>query len=635
MTKKADILLINPPFGPINGPSISIPVLAAYLKKKSINIEALDANLAVYKKLLLSDTIDNKKKYVFKRFLELNSKSVLSFIEINEYVLLYSVIIEANGFGSSLRQLENKKLTIERIQNLNIGEFLIKLFSLSSFPESIITGSFFNVYSQYSHSSSTDIIKSLDHSSIYTQFFDEIIQELFDSYNSAGDFPAIIGFSIIFANQVIPAFQMAHRIKKIAPGIHITFGGASISIYMRDLKTKDFFKYVDSFILDEGEIPLEFLAAELEKEKPDFAKVPGLIYLENDIIHQNAPAGVIPLEESPTMEYEVFPLNEYIFQKDKLLFSFRLSKGCIWKKCAFCRTDSYFVNCIKIPSPGFIYSQLKEMLIKTNAKKVFFTDQSADPLVLEYIAGKLIEDKFDIEWSAHTRIDKNLTKERCLLYKESGCSTIMLGVESVNNRILTLIKKGITEKLIDEVLKQIDSSIPILLYMISGFPTETEQESLDSYNKIKKYLHDGLIQNFYYSVFTLNYGADIWNHPGKYGITSINIPESDDLNPDVLYYDGAGMTRAQVFKMNYQFMEEYYMNKHGDSLNEKDIKIQSLIYGLNEKLNYNIDELRSIIFTQNSKLDLPVIKCFEQCDISVKSLTKTRELLDLMSNLKV
>ena len=111
MIEKTDILLINPPFGPLNGPYISIPVLAAYLKKKSLKIEALDASLVLYKKIIFSDIIENKKKYINKRFLELNNKATLSFKETNEFVLLHAMIIDCNRYRFILKKLENEELT--------------------------------------------------------------------------------------------------------------------------------------------------------------------------------------------------------------------------------------------------------------------------------------------------------------------------------------------------------------------------------------------------------------------------------------------------------------------------------------------------------------------------------------------
>jgi hypothetical protein len=128
-----------------------------------------------------------------------------------------------------------------------------------------------------------------------------------------------------------------------------------------------------------------------------------------------------------------------------------------------------------------------------------------------------------------------------------------LGAESMHNRILTLMRKGITVELIDRVLRQIGGAMPITLYMIVGFPTETEEEALEGYARVQSYRREGLIQHDKYSMFTLVYGSDIWSHPERYGIRRIVVPDGKDLKPDSFDFEGSGMERLKAVELYDRF----------------------------------------------------------------------------------
>ncbi len=63
-----------------------------------------------------------------------------------------------------------------------------------------------------------------------------------------------------------------------------------------------------------------------------------------------------------------------------------------------------------------------------------FSDESAHPIVLEYISRRLLSDGLSTNWIAHTRVSRLLTQERCKLFKDAGCTKLSLGVESFSNQ---------------------------------------------------------------------------------------------------------------------------------------------------------------------------------------------------------
>ena len=75
------------------------------------------------------------------------------------------------------------------------------------------------------------------------------------------------------------------------------------------------------------------------------------------------------------------------------------------------------------------------------------------------------------------------------------CKVIHLPVQSGNNRILKLMNRKYTREQYLDIIKKIRERIPdctITTDIIVGFPTETDEEYMDTYNLLKEVRFDGI-----------------------------------------------------------------------------------------------------------------------------------------------
>lgn len=616
LTKIAvDALLLNPPITKPQ-PYISIPTLASYLKAQNMTVAACDVNSEFFNRFLIRENLQKGISHATDRFIELNEKNELPFSETLEYILCY--------YGLRLIQENFSRVcayllpfsSVEMLGSLNIDYLAVMLSTLPYFPEILITKPHLLHASPFHEFSSDGIIESTGHPSFYSDVVTEITKELLDKYD-----PRVIGISITYREQAIPGFFMARIIKELSASRHITIGGTFVSSYMRSLRNDRLFKYVDSFVIDEGEIPLAQLIRETENENPDLAKVQNLIYLKDGKVCYTEPAEPLDLERLSPPDYTVFSLGKYLTPRDTIPFLFRTARGCPWQKCTFCRTEIPFCKNFQQPPYPFLYEQFIKVVKDTGAKRYYFTAESADPLLLEYFSRRMIEDKLGIAWICHTRVDARLTGERCSLYRDAGCERLFLGVESMNDRILKLMKKGITVSLIDKVLHQINSAIPLELYMIAGFPGETMEEAMEGFSRLQEYIREGLANDYHYAPFQVMKGSEIWNHPEEYGITRFNVPASVDLDAEICDFESAGMKREEAYKFIQKhslprskfFPELYQIEMSGDStieLRDRDVEIRFEI----RKILENIDSLWEFSFLPRDEW----MKCGDRRIVPIK-----------------
>jgi radical SAM superfamily enzyme YgiQ (UPF0313 family) len=125
-----------------------------------------------------------------------------------------------------------------------------------------------------------------------------------------------------------------------------------------------------------------------------------------------------------------------------------------------------------------VVEEVKYVHDKFGTKFFYFVDDTftLNKKRTKKICELLIKSNLDITWICDTRLD-TIDKELLQLMKESGCIRVKIGVESGSERILKMVKKKITKKQIKDSVTLIKKvGIELTIYLMIGFPTETEEE---------------------------------------------------------------------------------------------------------------------------------------------------------------
>ena len=536
------IALVSPPFTKNSSPYISIPVLMGWLEKNDIPCDFFDLSLELESSLLSDhNRIRKAYKYLCDSFVELNETSALNPVQANQ-IGQWQMLLRR--LSANIEFLEGKT----EILNVDTDntESLLELISAPYWPNSFAGAQDFQFLTKYNSFSSHDLTAV----AVEDFFFTPSLKKIIGQQLSSSKF-AIVGLSVVFNHQIVPAMQCARIIRELDPNIHITLGGPFVTVHMQELNNPQFFNVIDSVVLDEGEVPLLELYSEVLKDEIDLARVSNLIWrnADGDVI-RNTTAPYIPLDQIPAPAYHKCKLEKYQ-DIEKLGLSFRLSKGCYWKKCSFCRTNLSLCNNYNQPKVDYIYDQLGEVIDRTGVSSYFFSDESSAPWVLEQLSELLLRDNRKIRWTFHTRVDsKALSRKRVELFKKAGCKGFTIGIESLNDRLLQLMNKGITVEEVDRLLLQLKSTLPINAYMMIGLPTETEEEYFTSRRAVELYKKEGLLSQYTYSMFYLSPGSLMWDEPKKYGITNIQAVGGGtglDLMPNnITSYESSGMSRYEA-----------------------------------------------------------------------------------------
>ena len=366
--------------------------------------------------------------------------------------------------------------------------------------------------------------------------------------------PDLVLLSVPFPGAMYAALRIAQVIKKSHPKIKIALGGGYVNTELRELSDARIFDYVDFITLDSGERPLLALLEHLGGKRSTERLVRTFIRNPNNQVqYLNWQELDVPFEEVGTATWDGLPLDSYLSLLDMLNPMHRLwsdgrwnkltvAHGCYWKKCSFCDVSLDYISRYETASASLLVDRIEQIVHETGQTGFHFVDEAAPPKILKALAEELIRRKVLISWWGNIRFEKTFTPELAELLAKSGCIAMSGGLEVASDRLLNLMKKGVSVEQVAQVTKGFsDAGILVHAYLMYGFPTQTVQETVDALEYVRQLFENGCIQSGFFHRFICTVHSPIGLNPQEYGIELIPLPEITFAKNDVAFIDPTGV----------------------------------------------------------------------------------------------
>lgn len=390
--------------------------------------------------------------------------------------------------------------------------------------------------------------------------------------------PSLVLLSVPFPGAMYAALRIAQTIKANYPTIKIGLGGGYVNTELRELDEPRIFNFVDFITLDSGERPLLSLLEHLAGKRSADRLVRTFIRNEqNQVEYKNWPEPDIPFEDVGTATWDGLPLDSYLSLLDMLNPMHRLwsdgrwnkltvAHGCYWKKCSFCDVSLDYISRYETASASLLVDRIEAIIAETGQTGFHFVDEAAPPKILKALAEELLRRKVLISWWGNIRFEKTFTPELAQLLAKSGCIAMSGGLEVASDRLLKLMKKGVSVNQVAQVTKSFsDAGILVHAYLMYGFPTQTVQETVDSLEYVRQLFANGCIQSGFFHRFSCTVHSPVGLNPQEYGIKLIPLPPVSFAKNDIGFIDPSGVDHVALGlglkKAIYNFM-------HGIGLDE-------------------------------------------------------------------
>lgn len=382
---------------------------------------------------------------------------------------------------------------------------------------------------------------------------DETLQDL-TLATVARHAPDVVLISVPFPGAVYAAFRIAQTIKAAHPQIKLLLGGGFVNTELRELAEPRVFDYFDFITLDAGERPLLALLEHIAGKRSQQRLVRTFVRDETgEVKYINFVEPDIAFAEVGTPTWDGLPLDKYLSLLDMLNPMHRLwsdgrwnkltvAHGCYWKKCSFCDVSLDYISRYDGASAETLVDRIEAIVAETGQTGFHFVDEAAPPKALKALAAELEKRGTAISWWGNIRFEKTFTPDLCQQLADSGCIAISGGLEVASDRLLNLMKKGVSVEQVARVTRAFtDAGVLVHAYLMYGFPTQTVQDTVDALEYVRQLFEQGCIQSGFFHRFACTVHSPVGQNPQDYGVTLQPLPPSPFAKNDIGFIDPTGV----------------------------------------------------------------------------------------------
>ena len=319
--------------------------------------------------------------------------------------------------------------------------------------------------------------------------------------------------------------RLRERLNNEFPEKWKIYGGSHISACPDDFKPSEY----NAAIIGEGEIMLERILND-----PNMllsGKILGVPVKNLDTI----PFPARHLIDWSKYNREIRWYNTFLSNAVSII----TSRGCPYN-CIFCSSHCVFGRRVRFRSIENVVTEIKEVINALGYRGFNFHDDTfcvnrSRTLWMCHEFSKL-----GIVWRCLTRAD-SVDREILMAMRDSGCKEIIIGMESGSQKILDLLRKGVTVEQNLKAMKLIKEFMQLKVSVIVGSPGE----SWETINETKELLKQCKPDLWQVSTFTPLPGSDAWNHPEKFGLKIL----TRDLNQYQMVWKDLGVVVVETEEM--------------------------------------------------------------------------------------
>lgn len=326
------------------------------------------------------------------------------------------------------------------------------------------------------------------------------------------DDPEIIGFSVMFLDQLAFALALALRIRKLGDKRGTTpsliLGGAAMSALCVD-ELLDAAPFIDAVLPGEGERALALLC-----EGASLAAIPGMRTASTPDLAGNVSPIPVGAETIGMPDFNTLDLAAY--PNPTPVLPLVLSRDCDWGRCRFCAHNFSFHGYRRKDATVFV-DEIETLVTRHGASHFYLADQYVSAPTLEKLSDEILRRNLSIHFHLMARPTQDHTPARLAKAAAAGCRWISWGIETGSQRLLNLVRKGTRREVIERLMQDShQAGIANLMMMIFGLPTSTSDDLDQTFDMIEQ-VHP-YVDAIKASSFVLFDGTPFAQGPERFGM---------------------------------------------------------------------------------------------------------------------
>jgi anaerobic magnesium-protoporphyrin IX monomethyl ester cyclase len=302
--------------------------------------------------------------------------------------------------------------------------------------------------------------------------------------------------------------------KDVCPDSITLMGGCHITSLPEETLAEC--RSLDVGVIGEGEATIVDLLRAIETKRP-LSEVDGIVYRNGEKVVKTRPRRLIEnLDEIPFPARDLLPLDRYtVLGERHRLGNILTSRGCPFR-CIFCSSSQFYGRRFRARSPKNVVDEIEELISKYKIKSFEIVDDTftVDKKRAVEIAEEIIRRGLEIWWACGSRVDL-VSRELLQIMKKAGCGLIYYGIESGSEKVLNILKKGITLEQAKSAIRWAkEVGMEVVGSFIIGVPGETREDVMETI----KFAKDSGIDFAQFTAMTPYPGTEIYEIAKREGL---------------------------------------------------------------------------------------------------------------------
>lgn len=288
--------------------------------------------------------------------------------------------------------------------------------------------------------------------------------------------PRVVGMTSVF-QQHAASLALARRLKERAPEVAVVLGGSNCEGVM-GLATLRCFPFVDAVVCGEGDVVFPQLVERVLAGRP-IDDLRGVYTPHSPEVTQRSrsPANA----PSPRLDDLPVPVFEGFFTQHTAAglepftprLVFETSRGCWWgekQHCTFCGLNGTNMA-FRSKSADRALAELRELIRRHPGLALSTADNIIDMKYFRTFLPQLAREGLDLQ--LFYEVKSNIRKEEIRRLREAGVREIQPGIESLDDQVLRIMRKGVSALQNIRLLKWCkEMEVWPFWNMLWGFPGE-------------------------------------------------------------------------------------------------------------------------------------------------------------------
>lgn len=288
-----------------------------------------------------------------------------------------------------------------------------------------------------------------------------------------------LGVSVLTGAPIHDALAVSRAVKARWLNCSVVWGGWHPSLFARECLQEP---AVDVAVVGQGEATFAEIVARLSAGEPPLGCAGTLARHGGEIV-AGPSRGLQDLNELPSHDYGLIPVERYFSLKGKRQVDYISSQGCRFR-CAFCADPAVYARGWTGLEPERVADEAAALQRSYAMEELAFQDETffTHPARIDRLADKFLQRGVRLDWTATLRADQACRMGEALFAKavRSGLRRVMVGVESGSQETLDRLKKDMRLEQVTQTAEMCARhDVGVIFNFIVGFPREPD-ESIDA-----------------------------------------------------------------------------------------------------------------------------------------------------------